>query len=60
MPNYELCVNIEISTDLPYSAIIGWGKYWQKAYLKGLVGKYLANAVLNKTICAYILNNYCF
>ena len=41
---------------VPYSAIIGWGKYWQKVYLKGLVGKYLVYAVLNKTICTYICN----
>ena len=34
------------------------GKHWQKAHLKGLLGKYLANAVLNKTMCAYIINNY--
>ena len=40
--------------------LYGGGKYWQKVYLKGLVEKYLANAVLNKTICAYIINNYCF
>ena len=33
-------------------------KYWQKVYLKGLVGKSLANAILNKTICADIINNY--
>ena len=39
---------------LPYSAIIGWGKILAKVHLKGLVGKYLANAILNKTICAYI------
>ena len=38
----------------------GRGKYWRKVYLKGLVGKYLANAALNKTICAYIIKNYCF
>ena len=24
-----------------------------------MVGKYLANLHLNKTICAYIINNYC-
>ena len=24
-----------------------------------MVGKYLANLQLNKTICAYIINNYC-
>ena len=42
-----------------YSTIIGGGKYWRKVDLKGLVGKYLANDVLNKTICPYIINNYC-
>ena len=44
---------------IPYSAIIGRGKYWQKIHLKGLVGKYLMNAILNKAKCAYIINNYC-
>ena len=24
-----------------------------------MVGKYLVNLYLNKTICAYIINNYC-
>ena len=24
-----------------------------------MVGKYLANLYLNKTICTYIINNYC-
>ena len=38
----------------------GGGKYWGKVHLKGVVRKYLANAILNKTICAYIINNYCF
>ena len=38
-----------------YSAIIEWGKYWQKVYLERVVGKYLANLHLNKTICAYII-----
>ena len=32
---------------VPYSAIIGWGKNWQKVYLKGLVRKYLVNAIVN-------------
>ena len=39
-----------------YSAIIGWEKYWQKVYLKILVGKYLVNAILNKTTYTYIIN----
>ena len=26
-------------------------------YLEGLVRKYLANAVLNKIMCAYVINN---
>ena len=63
---YNYCTN-----SIPYSAIIGWGKYWQKVHLKGLVGKYwqtvhlkglvgkyLANAIINKTICTYIINNF--
>ena len=33
------------------ASIIAQGEYWQKVYLKELVEKYLANAVLNKTIC---------
>ena len=41
---------------MPYSAIIGLGKYWQKVYLEGMVGKYLANLNLNKIICIYIIN----
>ena len=40
---------------VPYSALIGQGKYWQKAYFKRLVGKYLANAIIIKTICTYII-----
>ena len=38
-----------------YSAIIGRGKYWRKVYLERVVGKYLTNLHLNKTICAYII-----
>ena len=40
---------------VPYSAIIGRGKYWRKVYLERMVGKYLANLHLNKTICTYII-----
>ena len=29
---------------LPYSAIIGRGKYWRKVYLDRMVGKYLAKS----------------
>ena len=32
-----------------YSVIIGRGKYLQKAYLEGMMGKYLVNFHLNKT-----------
>ena len=42
---------------ISYSAIIGRGKCWRKVYLKRLVGKYLAKAVLNKTICIYIIKS---
>ena len=38
-----------------YSTII----IGQGIYLKGLVVKYLLNPDINKTICAYIINNYC-
>ena len=38
-----------------YSTIIEWGKHWQQLYLEGMVGNYLANLNLNKTICAYII-----
>ena len=31
----------------------------ENVYLEGILGKYLANLHLNKTICAYIINNYC-
>ena len=41
----------------PYSTIIGWGKYWQKLYLERMVGKYLVNLRLNKTIYTYIMLN---
>ena len=40
---------------IPYSTIIGQGKILGKVHLNGLAGKYLANAVLNKTVCAYII-----
>ena len=36
---------------------IGMVKYWQIVYFEGLVGKYLANPDLNKTICTYVINN---
>ena len=39
---------------------IGITEYTNIPGLKGLVGKYSVNVVLNKTICAYIINNYCF
>ena len=39
------------------ASIIAWGKYGRKVYLKELVEKYLANAVLNKTICDYPSKN---
>ena len=38
---------------IPYSTIIGQGKYWQKIYIKGMVRKYLAN--LNVNIKQYAL-----
>ena len=45
---------------IPYSAIIGEGKYWgkilAKIYLERMVGKHLANLHQNKTRCAYINN----
>ena len=41
--------------NIPYSAIIGWGKYWQKVYCEAMVGKCLANLNLNKTTCAYTI-----
>ena len=44
---------------IPYSAIIGRGKIWAKSLPERMVGKYLVNLHLNKTICAYIINNYC-
>ena len=30
-----------------------------KIYLERMVGKYMVNLHLNKTICTYIINNYC-
>ena len=36
--------------------LYGGEKYWRKVYRKGLVGKHLTNTILNKTICAYIIN----
>ena len=41
--------------NIPYSAIIGWRKYWRKVYCEAMVGKCLANLDLNKTICAYTI-----
>ena len=42
---------------IPYSGVIGGGKYWQKVYLElGMLGKYLVNLNHNKTICTYIIN----
>ena len=51
-PHYNIIVNSKI---IPYSAIIGRGKYWRNIYLERVVRKYLANLHLNKTICAYII-----
>ena len=44
-----------------YSIAQLWGreKYWRTVFLERMVGKYLANIHLNKTICTYIINNYC-
>ena len=41
---------------IPYSGVIGGGKYWLKVYLEGMLGKYLVNLNHNKTICTYIIN----
>ena len=40
---------------IPYSAIIGRGKILAKSLPERMVGKYLVNLHLNKTICAYII-----
>ena len=51
-----LQVDIETAFSvIPYSTFIGQGKYWGKVHLNGLAGKYLANAIVNKTIYAYII-----
>ena len=50
----KLLVTAALKASIPYCIIIGWGKYWQKVYLEGMVGKYLANLNLNKTICILI------
>ena len=42
-----------------YSAIIGRGEILAKSLPERMVGKYLVNLHLNKTICAYTINNYC-
>ena len=50
--NLILCM---LASYLPYSTSMGRGKYWRKVYLERVVGKYLANLDLNKTVCAYII-----
>ena len=49
----KFLVMAAIKASISYSTIIGWEKYWQKVYLEGMVGKYLRNLNLNKTI--YVL-----
>ena len=58
-PTVASCTSLSIDQVIPYSAIIGRGKILAKSLPWKNGREYLANLYPNKTICAYIINNYC-